>query len=251
MINTLFTGKVYYRFDELPSTNDWAAELLAKSRPAEGTVVRADTQTAGRGQFGSRWQSEPGENLLLSVIYYPNWLAVQQQFYLSMTVALALHDLLGDAQHCKIKWPNDIYLDDHKTAGILIQNALSGNFIQSSIIGIGLNVNQLDFESNLPNPTSLRRFYKKELLLNTVLGQLLSCLEIRYLQLKSGKFQDIKSEYEAALYRKGGASWMERTSDGTRFQGAIQGVTEQGKLRVETQDAQVLEFDLKEVRLIF
>lgn len=86
MTNTLFIGKVYHRFDQLPSTNDWAAELLAKSKPPEGTVVRADSQSAGRGQFGSRWESVAGKNLTISIILYPRWLEVSAQFYLSLSL---------------------------------------------------------------------------------------------------------------------------------------------------------------------
>ena len=129
MTNTLFIGKVYHRFNELPSTNDWAAALLAKSTPPEGTVVRADTQTAGRDQFGSKWVSNPGENLLLSVILYPNWLLIKDQFYLSMAIALALYDMTGDAG-ATVKWPNDLYLGNHKAAGILIQNTVSSATLQ-------------------------------------------------------------------------------------------------------------------------
>ncbi|MBC7777220.1 MAG: hypothetical protein H7246_17440, partial [Phycisphaerae bacterium] len=133
MSNTLFVGKVYHRFDELPSTNDWAAQLVAqarshpplqgvggwtaKTKPPEGTVVRAANQTAGRGQLGSQWHSSPGENLLLSIIFYPTWLEAQAQFYLSMAVALGLNDVIGSLGHSSfghsslghsIKWPNDL-----------------------------------------------------------------------------------------------------------------------------------------------
>jgi len=138
MSNTLFVGKVYHRFDELPSTNNsssenhcfWSKILmdLALQKPArKGTVVRAANRTARRGQFGSQWHSSAGKNLLLSIILYPTWLEVQAQFYLSMAVALALQDL--GASYCgepasKVKWPNDLYLKDKKTAGILIQNSI-------------------------------------------------------------------------------------------------------------------------------
>ncbi len=166
MPNTLFIGKVYLRFDELSSTNDHAAELLApehpshtKSKPAEGTVIRADSQSAGRGQFGSRWESAAGKNLTFSVILYPEWLEIEAQFYLSMAVALAVHNAVCEVYRgplpVQIKWPNDLYLGDQKMGGILIQNSLSGARIQSSIIGIGLNVNQLHFDPDLPNPVSL------------------------------------------------------------------------------------------------
>ncbi|MBK9336717.1 MAG: biotin--[acetyl-CoA-carboxylase] ligase [Lewinellaceae bacterium] len=134
MANTLFIGKVYHRFDALPSTNDYARELLAKSKPPEGTVLRAASQSAGRGQYGSRWLSAAGQNLTLSIILYPKWLQVAEQFRLSEAVALAVRDTVVAAlPHASgagvlIKWPNDVYLSDRKIAGILIQNALNGLF---------------------------------------------------------------------------------------------------------------------------
>ncbi|MBV6438488.1 MAG: biotin--[acetyl-CoA-carboxylase] ligase [Haliscomenobacteraceae bacterium CHB4] len=257
MTNTLFIGKVYHRFDELTSTNDWAAELLAKSKPPEGTVVRADSQSAGRGQFGSRWESAAGQNLTLSVVLYPVWLEAQAQFYLSMAVALSLHDLAEalSAQSeirnppSAIKWPNDLYLGNRKTAGILIQNTLSGQYLQSSIVGIGLNVNQLEFDASLPNPTSLALYCRKEFDLDEVAERLFGCLERRYMQLKSGQRTAIREEYERSLYRIGEAASFVRTADGAEFSGVIRGVTEAGRLRVETEGGEET-FEVKEVQMV-
>lgn len=265
MTNTLFIGNVYHRFDELPSTNDWAAELIApslgrahggaaKSKPPEGTVVRADSQSAGRGQFGSRWESEPGKNLTLSVILYPTWLEVSAQFYLSMAVALALSDTVGMAghsafriPHSAIKWPNDLYLGNGKTAGILIQNALSGQHLQASVVGIGLNVNQIEFDPALPNPTSLALFFGQHFDLDEIAERLFECLERRYLQLKSGHRAAIKAEYEQSLFRLGMPSPFMRTANGFEFTGIISGVTEEGRLRAETAVGEET-FEVKEVK---
>lgn len=252
MLNTLFVGKVYHRFEELPSTNDWAAELLAtsstsKTRPPEGTVVRADNQTAGKGQLGSPWQSEPGENLLLSIIFYPTWLETNGQFYLSMAVALALHDCLSAfAEQSKIavKWPNDLYLNDRKAAGVLIQNTLSGTQLQSSIVGIGLNLNQTRFPSDLPNASSLACALGRKVDVDAVEAQLFAALEQRYLQLKAGQRSAIKETYEQRLWRRGENAAFIRQSDGSRFDGRIIGVTEQGLLRVETSAGEE-RFELK------
>lgn len=255
MTNTLFIGKVYYRFDELPSTNDWAAELLAKSKPPEGTVVRADSQSAGRGQFGSRWESTAGKNLTLSVMLYPTWLEAQAQFYLSMAVGLALNDFIIALQSAihnlqsAIKWPNDLYLGNRKTAGILIQNAVSGQHLQSSIVGIGLNVNQMEFDSTLPNPTSLALFFGKNFDLDEVAELLFECLERRYLQLKSGQWATIKAEYEQSLFRLGEPLQFVRPADGSEFSGIIQGVTEAGRLRIETDFGEET-FEVKEVKFV-
>ncbi len=273
MSNTLFVGKVYHRFTELPSTNDWAAQIIAspplnppheegyggaaKTKPPEGTVVRAANQTAGRGQLGSQWHSKPGENLLLSVIFYPTWLDAQAQFYLSMAVALGLNDLFESIFHRQssivnrhsIKWPNDLYLNDQKTAGILIQNSLSGSQLQSSIIGIGLNVNQLEFPADLPYATSLALAFGQKLDLDEVAERLFECLERRYLQLKSGNRAALKGEYEEHLWRRSETSRFVRNADGFEFEGVILGVSERGLLRVETGEG-VEEFEVKQVGIL-
>jgi BirA family biotin operon repressor/biotin-[acetyl-CoA-carboxylase] ligase len=268
MSNTLFVGKVYHRFDELPSTNDWAAKLVArredasslndpegtaKTKPPEGTVVRAANQTAGRGQLGSRWHSLPEKNLLLSVIFYPTWLEAQAQFYLSMAVALGVHDVIGALGHSSlahsIKWPNDLLLGNKKTAGILIQNALSGSSLQSSIVGIGLNVNQLNFPPELPHATSLALAGGQKLDLDAVAERLFECLERRYLQLKAGHRGAIQLEYEDQLWRLGEHSRFVRSSTDAEFEGIILGVTERGLLRLETVTG-VEEFEVKQLRFV-
>ncbi|MBK7938970.1 MAG: biotin--[acetyl-CoA-carboxylase] ligase [Lewinellaceae bacterium] len=258
MANTLFTGKVYHRFDELPSTNDYAADLVAKSTPPEGTVVRAASQTAGRGQFGSRWESAAGQNLTLSVIFYPNWLEAGAQFYLSMAVSLALHDTVRHlstttsrppSPEIKIKWPNDLYIGDRKAGGILIQNALSGRLLQSSVVGIGLNINQLEFDAAIPNPTSTALAFGRDFDLETVSDKLLECLERRYLQLKSGRRAAVKAEYEEQLYRLGVPAHFER-ADGAEFLAVILGVGADGRLYVEQEPGREEVFDLKEIRFL-
>ena len=251
MSNNLFIGKVYHRFPELPSTNDLAAELMSKSRPPEGTVVRADNQTAGHGQFGSKWLSDAGKNLLVSIILYPSWLSVERQFELSMTVALALHDtarVLYPAGQWSVKWPNDLYEGDRKVAGILIKNSLSSGQIQGSVAGIGLNVNQLVFDPALPNPASLAMVSGTSYDTDVVAAQLFGALERRYLQLKSGAGSAVKASYEQILYRKDILSEFERLPDGGHFSGIIRGVGESGMLLVEVEA--LVSFDLKQIRII-
>ena len=257
MPNTLFTGKVYHRFDELPSTNDYAAELIAKSTPPEGTVVRADSQSAGRGQFGSRWESAAGKNLTLSVIFYPDWLETGAQFCLGMAVALALHDTVSrppspvprPPSPVKIKWPNDLYLGDRKAGGVLIQNALSGRFLQSSVVGIGLNVNQLEFDPSIPNPTSLALAFGRSFDPEDLSDRLLECLEQRYLQLKAGRRAELKAGYERHLYRSGVPARYARAG-GPEFTGTIRGVDPDGRLRVENESGREEIFDLKQIRFV-
>jgi BirA family biotin operon repressor/biotin-[acetyl-CoA-carboxylase] ligase len=279
MSNTLFIGKVYYRFDELPSTNDWAAEFIAsrqkeaaKTRPPEGMVVRAANQTAGKGQLGSLWQSQPGENLLISIVLYPTWLTVSDQFYLSMAVALALRDVVVRAikaedlhglaerdkrssefqlttSRIKIKWPNDLYIGDQKTAGILIQNTIAGSGLQSSIVGFGLNINQLNFPPELPNATSLARSVGVVYDIDDIADRFFECLEKRYLQLKSGEKKAVKAEYEAHLWRRGITTTFIRQATGATFEGTIQGVNERGELLIQT-DTETATFEVKEVSVV-
>ncbi len=257
MANTLFVGKVYHRFDELSSTNDYARDLLAKSKPPEGTVVQAASQSAGRGQFGSSWVSAPGENLTLSVILYPKWLPVQAQFRLNEAVALAVRDtvvwglesVLTPSLQVSIKWPNDICIGPAKTAGILIQNTLKGAFLQTSIIGIGLNVNQTDFPESAPNASSLAGVLGRPTLLDTVSERLCEFLERRYLQLKSGNTTRLRAEYHEELYGSGAERYFER-SGGATFRGIIQGVSEDGRLQVNNEAGQTELFGLKEIKFL-
>ncbi|HND87881.1 MAG TPA: biotin--[acetyl-CoA-carboxylase] ligase [Saprospiraceae bacterium] len=267
-MNTHLIGKVCIRYPELPSTNDHALQMLeaaqpaggaasgpsanAKPTPAEGTVIRADTQSAGRGQYGSRWQSAPGQNLLLSVILYPTCLAAGQQFALSMMAALAVRDAahwaLGPMPHAQplLKWPNDLYFGTRKAGGMLIQNAWQGSRLHSSVVGIGLNVNQTDFDADLPNPTSLARVAGHSFDLDSLAERLFECLDQRYAQLRQGHCSALQQEYETHLlgYRQ---EMRYRCSDGQEITGQVLGVSTDGRLRMQVGDGQERLFSLKEV----
>lgn len=253
MANTLFTGKVYHRFDALPSTNDYARELLAKSKPPEGTVIRAASQSAGRGQYGSQWVSAANQNLTLSIILYPKWLATENQFRLSEAMALAVLEvtttllpLPADAEPVQLKWPNDIYIGKRKTAGILIQNSLNGHFLQSSIVGIGLNVNQLAFPPEAPNATSPAVVAGRMFDLDTVADTLFECVEQRYLQLKNGNIEALRADYHRHLLGLGEQRTFLRP-DGSPFSGVIQEVAPDGRLVIQTNAGTEL-FAVKEVQ---
>lgn len=148
-------------FKELVSTNLWMKEHVGELE--NFSKVTADFQTAGRGQRGNGWESAPGENLLMSVYYIPESLKASEQFGISKTVSVAIagvvREILPDKARVCIKWPNDIYVEDKKVCGILIENILAQDAtISGSVIGIGLNLNQLKFDSGAPNPASLRLF---------------------------------------------------------------------------------------------
>ncbi len=248
-VNTLFVGKVVHHFDQLPSTNDHAWHLLEQGRPPEGTAVRTDYQTAGKGQRGNVWEVLPGLNLTLSVIFYPHFLSAARPFLLSQMTALAVRDtvVLHLPPHVgvHVKWPNDVLLAGKKVAGILIRNMLSSSKIQASVVGIGLNVNQLDFPPHLARATSLAAATGHDLDLDELCHDLYRQLEQRYLQLKSGQEARIRRDYLSALY-----GYQERrrfrTPEGEVFDGLIAGVRENGRLIIDTPMGRRY-FDLKEV----
>ena len=151
------------RVAETASTNSLLRELVIKESLAEGSVVVADFQTAGRGQIGNTWESEAGKNLMFSLVLYPTCIPANRQFLISQIAALSVKEALDlYADHITVKWPNDIYWKDKKICGMLIENDLSGHNLYCSIIGIGINLNQTVFRGDAPNPVSLFQIIGKE-----------------------------------------------------------------------------------------
>ena len=218
-------------FETLPSTNDVCSELAAAGAP-EGLVVAAHRQTAGRGQRGNKWQSTPGQSLTFSLLLRPAWLGVREQFALSEAVALGLADWLRPqlaAHHAvRLKWPNDLYVDDRKLAGVLIETAYSGPQLGQAVVGIGINLNQRAFPPELPNPVALTQLTVQEHEPESTLQQVLGCLARRYEQLARSGRTAIDADYAQALYRRGLPTWFE--ADGRRFQAIIEGVSPLGEL---------------------
>ena len=227
--NTLFIGKNLLYVPECHSTNTIAAELSQKTGTLDGTVVITDRQTAGKGQRGNSWEAEPGKNLTLSVILKPSFLAVRDQFSLTIATSLALQAMLTETlqRDVKIKWPNDILVQNRKICGILIENSLSGEKIQQSIIGIGLNVNQDSFSH--PRATSMSLSASRQFDTGKVLTALLEKLESFYLQLRSGA-GELVPQYYAHLY------WMGEehifSVNGEEITGTILGIDNTGRLHV-------------------
>lgn len=171
---------------ETTSTNQYLKKMLSENNPAEGTVVVADFQTNGRGQAGNSWYAEEGENLLFSLLIYPVHIAANRQFIISKMISLALLQTLKSyVDEVKIKWPNDIYLNNRKAAGILIENSLQGKTISSSIVGVGLNINQIVFPDHLPNPISLRQITAAKHDQMEILEQIYNCFFQYYDQMKN------------------------------------------------------------------
>ena len=202
MNRNLFIGQNRIHLTQVDSTNNYARGLVRDKMPIEGTVITTDCQTNGRGQRANSWLTTPNLNLTCSYILRPAFLAAKNQFLLSASVALAVFECVAEISghdQVKIKWPNDILVDGQKIAGILIENSLRGMNLDSSIIGIGLNVNQLNFEPQL-NATSLKILTTIEHNLDEVLDRLNEHLEKRYLRLRTADNQKILSFLNRNLY---------------------------------------------------
>jgi len=248
--NTLCIGKVLHDFPVLPSTNEYALELLALGRPEEGTVIATAHQTHGRGQAGTRWEASPHDNLTLSIILYPGFLEAQAGFLLSQAIALAVRDTIADTIGfpASIKWPNDIYIAGKKTAGILLQTALSGRHFQYCVAGIGINVNQTSFPAELPNPGSLALATGTAVPIIPFREWLFRNLAIRYRQLQYDSAETLRTDYLRHLYQLEKVCLFQEP-DGTRFEGRITGVSPTGKLLVQQQE-KTRRFDIKEITFV-
>ncbi|MEZ4885518.1 MAG: biotin--[acetyl-CoA-carboxylase] ligase [Chitinophagales bacterium] len=256
--NTLFIGKVLIHLDKIDSTNKYATQLLKNEQVREGTIISTAYQLEGKGQRGNTWLSDEGQNITLSIVLYPNFLMAYQQFLLSQSVALGVQsfatEILGEGV-C-VKWPNDIYYRDRKITGILIENSLSGKNIASSIVGIGINVNQIHFPSSLQSATSFHQITGRHYDLLQLIQQLAQHIEARYLQLRAMRFDEIRHDYLTKLYRFEEWHSFEDVLTNQLFVGKIVAVQKDGKLVVEVKqkvanaENKRRVFDLKEVRFI-
>jgi len=236
---------------EITSTNSYAKKLLKEQRPPEGTLIVADHQTEGKGQDGNSWESEAGKNILMTLVLYPTFIEISSQFRISMAVALGIIDFLSEIlpdQRVLIKWPNDIYVGKGKIGGILINNEIMGDHFEHVIAGIGLNVNQLAFSSDIPNPVSLKTITGKEYSLKDMTLRLCDCVMRRYEQLKQESFSRIEADYLKFLL--GLNEWREYIYQGKTITARITGVNEFGRLILET-DGAVIECDIKEIAYLF
>ena len=233
-------------YKELTSTNETARLQLRKSDLPEGYTIHTDFQIAGKGQSGNRWESQDGKNLLFSIILYPKSVDPQDQFYISMMISLGIHDFISShLEGCKIKWPNDIYINDDKIAGILVENTLLGDLIESTIAGIGLNVNQQEFPGYISNPVSMRLAAGKEFDRQLCLIKLLSDLDSRYRQLIYGDRESLKGEYVSHLYRL--KEWNRYRCAEKDFEGRLTGISDSGMLRIEDRNGSLMEYRFKEI----
>jgi BirA family transcriptional regulator, biotin operon repressor / biotin---[acetyl-CoA-carboxylase] ligase len=224
--------------------------MVSNSEPlAEGTVIMADNQYAGRGQHENTWHAEPGLNLTASIFLKPVFLAVNKQFRLNMAISIALRNALKTrvAERIAIKWPNDIYCLERKLGGILIENSISGSQYKTAVIGIGINVNQVTFNSQqVKAAVSLREILQENVNLTELLAEICSHVEGQYLRLK-GNSDNLTDDYLSGLYRFGQISTF-KDKNGS-FEGVIENVTPDGALVVATEGRNKV-YSFKEIEFI-
>ena len=249
-MTTLHIGNTIRFISKTDSTNKHTIREIADNEIEDGTVFLAYEQTEGRGQMKNRWESEAGKNLTFSIFLRPDFLPVNQQFMISKVVCLGLKFFL---QHhvndpITVKWPNDIYVNDKKICGILIENAVMNKQICYSVVGIGLNINQVSFHSDLPNPVSLKIITGKDYNTDELLTELLYEIDSYYTLLKTGLTNEIDSSYVNSLYMLG-TTGMFRDKD-RQFCGTIKGINNIGQLIVEDVEGVSRVYQFKEVEFL-
>jgi BirA family biotin operon repressor/biotin-[acetyl-CoA-carboxylase] ligase len=240
-------GSKIIHLESVDSTNNYVANLIKAKNIVNGTVILADVQSAGKGQRGSNWYTEPGLNLTTSIYMDSVNLSVKDQFYLSKWVAIVLIELLNkNGINAQIKWPNDIYVNNRKIAGVLIESQLSDLKIKSTIIGIGLNVNQKDFE-NL-NATSIIHEIGEFKSINEVLFSLIASLNSSIDLLLNQEFSLIDEKYHSYLLGKDEKrSFLLKDKE---IEGVILSVNDSGYLEIMISK-EVRKFDIKEIQFKF
>jgi BirA family biotin operon repressor/biotin-[acetyl-CoA-carboxylase] ligase len=227
------------------STNNYAMALIQNGLTKHGNSVFALEQTRGKGRRGKEWKSNKGANIMLSIVSEMQWLSVSQQFQLSVAVALACHDVISKyiLGNIFIKWPNDLFINDRKTGGILIENVIKGTLWQWSVIGIGMNINQQEFDEFNLAATSLKIKSGKEFDVIKLANELVEIVLKRIDDLKERKFQEMLEEYNQKLFARNKLVRLKK--ENAVFQTKITGVSAKGELI--TKDSLERRFSFDEV----
>lgn len=251
-MDTLFVGRNIIFLPEVESTNSYAISMLKNVNMAEGTLIQTSHQIKGKGQRGNSWYSEKEKDLIVSIILKPGFIDLNKQFVLYEITALAVYDVLAqnlaNGQYdIKIKWPNDVLVNEKKIAGTLIENVISGENILYSVIGIGININQKN--SSIPQACSLFSLTKMEFDLKKLTEDLCSQLEKYYLMLKTGKLEQIHQLYLNNFFKKGEICEFEIKD--TMQKKKVIGTGTKGLLQLEDLNGKLEEFDVKQVKWIY
>tara|TARA_B100000768_G_scaffold103116_1_gene95899 strand:- start:1078 stop:1827 length:750 start_codon:yes stop_codon:yes gene_type:complete len=242
-------GNQIIKLNSVDSTNNYTAKLVNETKISFGTVIMADFQTRGKGQRSSYWNSEKGLNLLISIYFDSSFLVFENIFYLSKTIALAIRECVEKiiGTEVLIKWPNDILVNSSKIAGVLIENQWKNEKLMSSIIGIGLNVNQVVFPGE-DNVLSLKNLTSKVYNLNSILKSLCSSLDTQFTRLRNFDFFEIDCQYHSFLFNHN--QWSNYEKNNINFKGKLIKVDSFGKMVLELENGENKSFELKEISLL-
>ena len=234
-------------YEEVASTNS-LAEKLPLSELKDIQVILSWRQTQGRGQATIRWESAPGKNISMTVIFRPECLEAGKQFAVSMVIALGACDFISRyVSGCSVKWPNDIYVGDRKISGILIEHSIMGRYVGGSLCGIGVNINQERFLSDAPNPVSLFQLIGEEIPVKRALEELLDCIGKRYETIRD--YEGMERDFLKVLYRREGVyDWEDERG---MFRASIRGVNEFGQLVLEDVEGNERVYGFKEISYKF
>ena len=236
------------KLENVDSTNRYLKQYVPGD-DEEMTIVTADYQSAGKGQGEHTWESEAGKNLLFSIMVHPHWVPVRRQFVLSMVEALALKDALDSyTDGITLKWPNDVYWNDQKISGTLIETTVDSKGIKTCIFGTGVNVNQTIFKSDAPNPVSLAQILGHEVDWEEVLQKIIEAFERYYELLRRADYMDVSGIYHLALYRRKGYHWYE-DKDG-KFEGTFVEVEDDGHLILHDKQGVIRSYAFGEVKFL-
>jgi BirA family biotin operon repressor/biotin-[acetyl-CoA-carboxylase] ligase len=242
-------GNQIVRIQSTDSTNNYANQQIRENAWAEGTVFLTYDQTSGRGQMKNFWESEKDNNLTFSIVLYPDFLEIRHQFKLSKVVTLGIYKALNKyVDQLSVKWPNDIYARNQKLGGILIENSILSGLLKTSVVGIGLNVNQMVFRSSAPNPVSMQLLTNKHYNCEEILTEVLNGINDYYKLLKLGEEVKIDNEFIQVLYRLNEKHQFR--SEDEVFEGEIVGVNEIGQLQIQKENGEISEFHFKEVEFL-
>ncbi len=243
-----YTGSSFVFLKQVDSTNNYAMAMVHAGMAKHGNAWFTDHQTAGKGQRGKAWATGEGQNIALSIVLIPPKLKIIHPFQLSVAVALATFDFFSSyaGEETQIKWPNDIYWRDRKAGGILIENKFSGNHWKWAVVGIGLNINQTQFDESLINPVSLTQITGKSFDPERLARELHAAILKRTSQLLTKSYETVLGEYNQHLYKKQQSVRLKK--DNMVFETVIKGVSSKGQLL--TADAIERHFDFGEVEWI-
>ncbi len=236
--------------DTTDSTNLFAQDLLRNHEVLHGTVVSASRQLQGRGQRGHQWLSATGLNLTFSIILMPTQLAVNRHFELNMVFSLGISDYLSaiGVNEIKVKWPNDVLVRGKKLAGILLENTIRGETIHTIIAGIGININQEEFDGEYTiQPTSLKQILQKSFDLKTALNDVLKAIWHRYEQLINQKTEILRADYHALLFKLNEPCTF--STEKRNWDGFIRGINKEGQLLIEEKNGMIVPHSITSISM--